>query len=456
MIQRRTVSKSYAPINEPEAFERFAPKIQATLKSAQQKGASGAEAGISIERGLSVAARMGEVETIEHHLSRGFGITVYFGLRKGSASSSDLSEKALEETVEAACRIARLAAEDPAQGLPDQAHLATEFPALDLYHPWGVTPDEAIQAAITAEAAALAVHPDLRNSEGSEVSSFEGYRMLGNSHGFLHGYASSRHSLSVSVIGEREGEMQRDDWWTCARNALDLETADTVGRIAGERTLRRLGSRNLGSRRCPVIFAADVASSLLGHFIGAIRGGNLYRKSSFLLDHLGKEVFPAFIDLREDPHLPRALGSAPYDAEGVRTQGRALVEKGVLKSYVLSSYSARRLGLATTGNAGGVHNLTISPGTEDLKGLLRQMGTGLYITDLMGQGVNLVTGDYSRGASGFWVEGGEMLYPVEEITIAGNLRSMFKEMVAVGKDVDLRGNTRTGSILMDQMTVAGN
>lgn len=450
------MAESNDPINETLEFNALAPKIEAALHAARQKGASGAEAGISIERGLSVAARMGEVETIEHHRSRGFGITVYFGQRKGSASSSDLSEKALEETVDAACRIARLAAEDPAAGLPEKDELATEFPALDLYHPWAISPEQAIAMAIEAEATALHLHPDIRNSEGSELSCFEGYRILGNSHGFLHGFASSRHSLSVSVIGERDGEMQRDDWWTCARNQDDLEAPQSVGRIAGERTLRRLGARTLGSRRCPIVFAADIASSLLGHFIGAIRGGNLYRKSSFLIDHLEKPVFPEFVNISENPHIPRALGSAPYDAEGVRTSMRPLVEGGILKSYVLSSYSARRLGLKTTGNAGGVHNLTISEGTLDLQGLLKQMGTGLYITELMGQGVNLVTGDYSRGAAGFWVEQGEILYPVEEITIAGNLRNMFKDLVAVGNDVDFRGNTRSGSILIDPMTVAGN
>ena len=280
--------------------------------------------------------------------------------------------------------------------------------------------------------------------------------MMGNSLGFLHGYASSRHSLSVSVIGERDQQMQRDDWWTVARDARDLQSPEEVGRIAAERTIRRLGARSLSTRQCPVIFAADVAASLLGHFIGAIRGGNLYRKSSFLLDQLGKPVFPDFVQIHEQPHLKKALGSVPYDAEGVRTVPHHLVRNGILESYVLSTYSARKLGMTSTGNAGGVHNLIIDPGTLDQAGLLQKMGTGLLVTELMGQGVNLVTGDYSRGATGFWVENGAIQYPVEEFTIAGNLRDMLKNLVAVGNDVDLRGNTRTGSIMLEQLTIAGN
>lgn len=446
-------SRHQNPLHHTEALS---PLIETALQLAKSKGATAAEAGISVEAGLSVQVRMGEVETIEHHQSRGFGITVYFGQKKGSASSSDLSEGALTETVDAALRIARHAAEDPAAGLPEKAFLATEFPDLDLYHPWSIAPTEAAQQALTAEAAALGVHADIQNSEGAQINTFEGYRVMGNSHGFLHGFPSSRHSLSVSVIGERDGDMQRDDWWSVARDARLLESPEAVGRTAGERTLRRLGARRLSSRRCPVIFAADVASSLLGHFIGAIRGGNLYRKSSFLLDHLEKPVFPSFVEIEEAPHLQGALGSTPYDAEGVRTAHRSLVTGGILKSYVLSTYSARKLGLAPTGNAGGVHNLLIQPGTQDLQGLLKSMDTGLLITEVMGQGVNLVTGDYSRGAAGFWIEGGELVHPVEEITIAGNLKDLFMQLRAVGSDVDLRGNTRTGSLWIESMTVAGD
>ncbi len=426
------------------------------MAEAAKQGATSAEAGISVESGLSVTARLGEVETVEHHRSRGLGLTVYIGQRKGSASTSDLSAQAMRETVAAACRIARHAAEDPCTGLPEADQLATEFPDLDLYYPWAIEAEAAIDLAVACENAARAYHADISNSEGASLNTFQGLRVMGNSLGFLHGYASSRHSLSVSVIGERDQQMQRDDWWTVARDAQDLQSPEAIGRIAAERTIRRLGARSLSTRQCPVIFAADVASSLLGHFIGAIRGGNLYRKSSFLLDQLGKPVFPDFVQIHEQPHLKKALGSVPYDAEGVRTTPHHLVRDGILESYVLSTYSARKLGMTTTGNAGGVHNLIIDPGTLDQAGLLQQMGTGLLITELMGQGVNLLTGDYSRGAAGFWVENGAIQYPVEEITIAGNLKDMLKNLVAVGNDIDFRSNTRTGSILLDQMTIAGN
>lgn len=450
------MSSPQLPALEQAQLDRLQTLVTECLEEAARQGATATEAGISLETGLSVTARLGEVETIEHHCSRGLGLTVYIGQRKGSASTSDLSPAAMRETVAAACRIARHAAEDPCAGLPDPELLATEFPDLDLYHPWAIEAPAAIDLAVTAERAATEGHPDISNSEGASLNTFQGLRVMGNSLGFLHGYASSRHSLSVSVIGERDGQMQRDDWWTVARDACDLQEPEAVGCIAAERTVRRLGARKLVTRHCPVIFAADVAASLLGHFISAIRGGNLYRKSSFLLDQLGKPVFPAFVRIHEQPHLRKALGSVPYDAEGVRTAPHDLVSDGVLQAYVLSSYSARKLGLTSTGNAGGVHNLSIEPGDLDLPGLLQQMGTGLLITELMGQGVNLLTGDYSRGGAGFWVEGGVIQYPVEEFTVAGNLRDMFRSVVAVGNDVDLRGNTRTGSILLEQMTVAGN
>ena len=453
-----TSNITHAPTGfDPKVQEALlTPMIQKSLDEAKRLGASAAEAGVSVETGLSVTARLGDVETVEHHRSRGFGLTVYFGQRKGSASTSDLSPEALSETVAAACRIARYATEDPCSGLPDPELLATEFPDLDLHHPWAIDPLKAMDLALEAERAALAVHADIRNSEGASLNTFEAYRIMGNSLGFLHGYASSRHSLSVSVIGERDDEMQRDDWWTVARDARDLEDAASVGRMAGERTLRRLGARSLSTRQCPVIFQADIASSLLGHFIGAIRGGNLYRKSSFLLDQLGKQIFPDFVEIQEVPHLKKGLGSAPYDGEGVATRNRHLVRNGILESYVLSTYSARKLGMTTTGNAGGVHNLMITPGQKTLPELLKTMDRGLLVTELMGQGVNLVNGDYSRGAAGFWVENGEIQYPVEEFTIAGNLKDLYRNLVAVGNDVDLRGSTRTGSILLGEMTLAGN
>ena len=442
--------------SESTQLESLQSLITECLEEARRQGATGAEAGVSQEEGLSVSVRLGEVETVEHHRSRGLGLTVYIGQHKGSASTTDLSREAMRETVAAACRIARYAAEDEYAGLPDPELLATEFPDLDLFHPWRPVAETAISIATQCENAARDFSQEIENSEGAHLNTFQGLRVLGNTLGFLHGFASSRHSLSCSVIGQRGESMQRDDWWTVARHSLDLESPEAVGMKAAERTIRRLGARTLSTRQCPVIYAADVASSLLGHFIGAIRGGNLYRKSSFLLDHLGKRVFPHFVQIHENPHIPRALGSVPYDSEGVRTTPHALVADGVLQSYVLSTYSARKLGLRSTGNSGGIHNLIIEPGNLDLPELLRRMDTGLLVTELMGQGVNMVTGDYSRGASGFWVERGEIRFPVEEITIAGNLREMFMNILDVGNDVDLRGNTRSGSILIERMTVAGN
>lgn len=450
------MSSNPIPAAEQAQLDQLKSLVADCIQETRNQGATGAEVGVSMESGLSATARLGEVETIEHHRSRGLGLTVYIGQRKGSASTSDLSPAAMRETVAAACRIARHAAEDPCAGLPDTGLLATEFPDLDLYYPWAIEPEAAIELAVSCENAARNHHADISNSEGASLNTFEGLRVMGNSLGFLHGYASSRHSLSVSVIGERDQQMQRDDWWTVARDARDLQSPEEVGRIAAERTIRRLGARSLSTRQCPVIFAADVAASLLGHFIGAIRGGNLYRKSSFLLDQLGKPVFPDFVQIHEQPHLKKALGSVPYDAEGVRTVPHHLVRNGILESYVLSTYSARKLGMTSTGNAGGVHNLIIDPGTLDQAGLLQKMGTGLLVTELMGQGVNLVTGDYSRGATGFWVENGAIQYPVEEFTIAGNLRDILKNLVDVGNDVDVRGNTRTGSIMLEQLTIAGN
>jgi PmbA protein len=439
-----------------EELPRLRDIVADLLGEAQRQGASAAEAGLSVDRGLSVTARLGEVETVEHHRGQGLGVTVYFGQRKGSASSTDFAPEAVRDTVRAACRIARYAAEDEFAGLPERECLATEFPDLDLYYPWPISADEAVDAVIACETAALRFHPDIVNSEGATLNTHQGIRVLGNSLGFLHGYPASSHSLNCSVVGQRGESMQRDDWFTVARAADDLESPEAVGRKAAERTLRRLEARALSTRQCPVLFAPEVARGLLGHFIGAIRGGNLYRKSSFLLDSLGKAIFPPFVRITEQPHLPRALGSAPYDSEGVATRPHHLVRDGVVESYVLSSYSARKLGLKTTGNAGGVHNLVIEPGLLDQDGLLREMGSGLLVIELMGEGVNPVSGDYSRGAAGFWVENGKIQYPVEEITIAGNLRDMYRTIRAVGNDVDLRGNTRTGSILLDCMTVAGN
>ncbi|MGJ0483390.1 MAG: metalloprotease PmbA [Methylomicrobium sp.] len=429
--------------------------VQSLLDEAIRQGASAAEAGLSQENGLSVTARMGDVETIEHHRDQGLGVTVYFGQRKGSASTTHLSPEAIKDTVAAACSIARYTNADNCAGLPERELLATEFPDLQLNHPWPIDAEAAIALAIECEDAARGYDPEISNSEGASVNTHQGIHVLGNTLGFLQGSISTRHSLSCSVLAERGGNMQRDYWYSVARDPQNLESAIHVGQKAAQRTLRRLGARALSTRQCPVLYAAEIASGLLGSFIGAVSGGVLYRKSSFLLNTLDKQIFPEFIHIHEQPHLVGALGSACYDSEGVATCPHDIVSAGVVRSYVLSTYSARKLGLKSTGNAGGVHNLIIDPGMLDFQGMLKALDTGLLVTELMGQGVNMVTGDYSRGASGFWVENGRIQYPVEEITIAGNLKDMFRNIVAVGNDVDLRGNVRTGSILIERMSIAG-
>jgi len=439
-----------------EKTERLKEVVSALISEAGQLGASAAEAGMSMEQGLSVTARLGEVETVERHQEQGLGLTVYFGQRKGSASTTDFSPDAIRETAEAACRIAKLASEDKFSGLPDASLLATgKLPDLNLYHPWDVDAEQAIELAIECEESARSYDAEISNSEGATVSQHQSIRVLGNSLGLLQGYPATRHSVSCSVIGQRGDSMQRDYWYSVARDALDLEVAVDIGRKAAERTVSRLGARSISTRNSPVLYSAEAASSLIRNFLGAISGGNLYRKSSFLLDSLGKQVFPDFIRIHEQPFLPKGLGSATFDGEGVALRARDIVNEGVVRSYLLSSYSARKLGMETTGNAGGVHNLTVEPGEQDLSDLLASMGSGLLVTELMGQGVNMVTGGYSRGASGFWVENGEIQFPVEEITIAGNLSDMLKNIVAIGKDIDLRGNIRTGSILVSEMTLAG-
>ena len=429
--------------------------VQDLLDEAKKQGASAAEAGLSQETGLSVSVRLGDVETIEHHCSQGLGVTVYFGQRKGSASTTDLSPASIKETVSAACSIARYTSEDEFSGLPDKELLATEFPDLDLNHPWHLGTENAIELALECEEAARNFHADITNSEGASINTHQGNYVMGNSLGFLHGYPTTRHSLSCSVLAQRGDSMQRDYWYSVARNAINLESPKEIGKKAAERVLRRLEGRSLSTRQCPVLYSAEIASGLLSSFIGAISGGNLYRKSSFLLNALDTQVFPEFIRIYERPHLKGALGSAAYDGEGIATKSRDIVSDGILRSYVLSTYSARKLGLQSTGNAGGVRNLSITTSNLDLKAMLKQLGTGLLVTELMGQGVNILTGDYSRGAAGFWVENGEIQYPVEEITIAGNLKDMLKNIVAVGNDIDYRGNVRTGSILVERMSIAG-
>jgi len=425
------------------------------IREALRSGADQAEAGASLDSGLEVTVRLGEVETLERSRDRGLGITVYFGKRKGSASTADLSRSAIIETVRAACEIARYTAEDPHAGLADAELMAQSVPDLDLWHPWSFTVEEAIELAQTCEAAARDLDKRINNSDGGTVSSHAGMRVYGNSHGFLGAYRGTSHSLSCTVLASEDGGMQRDYWYTASRDPAGLESAVAVGKRAAERTLRRLGARRLTTRKAPVLFVPEMAKSLVGHFLGAIRGTAQYRQTTFLLDAAGQTIFPEFMNIIEQPLIRKAIGSAPFDDEGVATRERTLVDAGVLQGYVLSSYSARRLGLQTTGNAGGLRNVTVSPGTEDFAALCRRMDRGLLVTELMGQGVNGVTGDYSRGASGYWVENGELAYPVEEITVAGNLQDMYARIVATGNDTDTRGNIRIGSLLLEEMTIAG-
>ncbi len=441
--------------NIEQRKKRLEQLVNDLLDEARKQGASAAEAGVSSDAGLSLSVRMGEPETIEYTRDNGLGVTVYFGQQKGSASTSDLSPGAVKETVQAACNFARYTSKDEYAGLADAALMARDIPDLDLYHPWELGVDEAIKKATECEAAARERDPRIVNSEGASLHTHNSLHVYGNTHGFIGGYPSSRHSLSCSVVGKQGESMQRDYWYTLSRVGEMLEDPAQVGRMAADRTLARLGARKLSTREAPVLFQADVAVGLLRSFIGAIRGSALYRKSSFLLDHLHQPVFPASVRIHEEPLLLGGLGSAPFDSEGVATQVQDFITHGILTSYVLDSYSARKLGMQTTHNAGGVHNLRINSGELDHAGLLQKMDHGLLVTELMGQGVNNVTGDYSRGAAGFWVENGEVQYPVEEVTIAGNLKEMFMGLVEVGTDIETRTSVQTGSWLIDRMMIAG-
>jgi PmbA protein len=431
-------------------------KVNDVLRLAKELGASQAEASASFGTGFSVNVRMREVETLRHQRDQGLGITVWLGHRKGSASTSDLRPEALEESVRKACALARYGAEDPASGLADADRLATVFPELSLHHPWAIEPAAAIDLAMACEGAALDVDPRVTNSEGASVSTSEGLRVYGNSHGFLGGYSESDHSISCSVVATQDGAMETDYEYAVARDAADLLSPAEIGREAGRRTVARLGGTKLSTRTVPVLFPARVARGLIGHLLGAISGGALYRKSSFLVDALGKPVFASRVTIDEQPHLRKALNSAPFDNEGVTTVERRLVDAGVLGGYLLGSYYARKLGMHSTGNAGGAHNLVVHSTGQSYEELLRTMDRGLVITDLMGSGVNPVTGDYSRGASGFWVENGQVQYPVTEITIAGNLKEIYQRILGIGTDVDRRGGVLTGSILVEAMTVSGS
>jgi PmbA protein len=440
---------------------RLAPQdletiIERALEEARARGASQAEAAVSQDTGLSVGVRLGEVETLEHQRDRSMGITVYFGRRKGSASTADFSLDAVRATVAKACSIARFTAEDACAGLAEAALMAKSPPNLDLFHPWNVTADRAIEIAKACEAAALGFDPRINNSEGASVSTHQGLHVYGNTHGFVGGYPTTSHTLSCVVLAGKGEDMQRDYWYDSSRDWQDLADGEAIGRESARRTLARLDPRKLSTRRSPVLFVPEVARGLIGHFTAAIRGSSQYRQSSFLVGAAGQQVFPKGFSVTERPHIPKAMGSAPFDDEGVVTRDRDLVADGVLTGYILSSYSARKLGLETTGNAGGAHNLIVRPTQPGgLDAALKALGTGLMVTELMGQGVNMVTGDYSRGAAGFWVENGAIQYPVAEITIAGNLKEMLLGIAAVGDDVDTRGGIRVGSVLLREMTIAG-
>jgi len=462
------MSSNSAPVHG-FSYERamFEQLVDDALSYARTLGASEAGVEVSEGAGLSVSVRKGEIENVERNRDKSLGVTVYIGRRRGNASTSDFSRAALEQTVRAAYDIARFTAEDPAAGLPDEQDIATPEQAareLQLFHPWLIDAEGAAELALRCEDAALSTDPRITNSEGAGVSAQQSHFFAGNTRGFRGGYASSRHSLSVAPIASvpgRSGEdMQRDAWYSSMRAADDLAAPEAVGRYAAERALSRLKSRKIKTCEVPVLFESTLAAGLLGAYVQATSGGSLYRKSTFLLDSLGQQVLPDHIDIHEDPHIPRAKGSAPFDDEGVATKVRDVVKGGVVQNYFLSSYSARKLGMRTTGHAGGSQNLTLAsrltPPGDDLDAMLRRLGRGLFVIELMGQGVNYVTGDYSRGAAGFWVENGRIAYPVHEITIAGNLRDMFKGIVAVGADAYTMGTKTIGSVLIDRMKIAGS
>ncbi len=438
----------------------FEELVDTALASAKKLGATNAGAEASEGCGLSVSVRKGELETVERNRDKSLGVTVYIGQRRGNASTSDFSKAAIEQTVKAAYDIARFTAEDPVAGLPDADDIAHEHPDLDLFHPWAVTSEEAATLAMRCEDAALKTSKRITNSEGAGVSAQQSHFFSAHTHGFRGGYASSRHSMSVAPIAGKGDGMQRDAWYSSMRSADELASPESVGRYAAERALSRLKSRKIPTTQCPVLFESPLAAGLLGGFVQAVSGGALYRKSTFLLDSLGKQVFPKHINISEDPFIKRGKGSSPFDEEGVKVSARQVVDAGRVEGYFLSSYSARKLGMKTTGNAGGSHNLVmtsrLTKAGDDLDAMLAKLGTGLFVIELMGQGVNYVTGDYSRGASGFWVENGKIAFPVQEITIAGNLKDMLKGIQAVGADAYNYGAKTVGSILVNRMKVAGS
>lgn len=456
-IAAQTLPAYAASLGDSHArLEALSELSQRLLDRARARGATQAEVSCSEESGLSVNVRMGEVETVESTRDRGISVTVYFGKRKGSASTADLREESLDSTVEQACAIARHTEDDEAAGLAEKDLMATDLREFDSWHPWTIDADRAIDLALASEQAGRESDPRIENSDGASVGTGESISVYANSHGFVGRERSTQHSLSCALIAGRGDTMQRDGWYTIGLSADDLEAAATVGRKAAQRAASRLEPRQIATGEYPVLFAAEMARSLIGHLLGAVSGGALYRRASFLVDSAGKQLFPSWFAVDELPFLPRGFRSASFDAEGVATREAPLVKGGVLQRYILGSYSARKLGLQTTANAGGVHNLQVEANAGDFESMLRGMGRGLLVTELMGQGVNNVTGDYSRGAAGFWVENGQLQYPVDGITIAGNLKSMFTAIEAVGSDVDPRSHVRTGSILVGRMTVAGD
>jgi PmbA protein len=440
----------------PQALPALQQQVEQIVAEAKRQGASACEVAVSVEQGLSTSVRQREVETVEFNRDQGFGITLYVGHRKGSASTSASGPDAIRETVAAALAIAKHTSEDESSGLADAALMAREQPDFDLFHPWDITPEQAIEKALICEAAAFDADSRIKNADGTTLNVHQGCRVYGNSHGFIGGYASTRHSLSCVMIAEKDGQMQRDYWYDVNRQGELLMDAKLIGKKAAERAASRLGARPVPTCEVPVLFSAELAGGLFGSFLGAISGGNLYRKSSFLEGAMGQRLFPEWMTIDERPHLMRAMGSAAFDGDGLATYAKPFVENGDLVSYILSTYSGRKLGLPSTANAGGVHNLFVSHGTEDQAALIRRMGRGLLVTELMGSGLNMVSGDYSRGAAGYWVENGEIQFAVQEVTIAGNMRDMFKQIVAVGSDLEMRSNIRTGSVLIEKMMVAGS
>lgn len=430
--------------------------IADALAEARKRGVDQAEVAVTRDIGLAATARLGEVESLEYTSDRGIGVTVYCGSRKGSASTSDISLDSIREAVAKACTFATYTAEDKYAGLADADRMCSDVPELDLDHPWSLDAAAAIDLALACEAAALSHDKRITNSEGATVWTNRGVRAYGNTHGFVGSYTRTSHTISCAVLGNADGDMERDYYYSSARDPADLEAAESIGVKAATRALERLGARKIKTTRVPVVFIPELARGFIGHAVGAISGSAQYRRSSFLLDAAGERIFPEFIDIQERPHIPKGMASVAYDGEGVATYDRDIVTGGVLQGYILSSYSARRLGLETTANAGGAHNLIVPGNAEGLDALLAEMGTGLLVEELIGQGVNMVTGDYSRGAVGHWVENGEIRHPVHEVTIAGNLRDLYARIVAVGRDEDLRGRIRCGSLLVGEMTVAGS